>query len=223
MVEIDVKNIDGQVINKLEVDETKIPVKGTGDNPLYFYVKAYLANQRSGTACTKTRGEVSGGGRKPWRQKGTGRARVGSIRSPLWRGGGVVFGPKPRDFSEKITKSLKLSAYRAALKRALVERKIILIDEIALSSHKTKEMIKILTAIGIDVGVDNCLFVVSSISNELYLASRNIPDLWVLLAKDVNPYDLLWAKRIVVVRDAWDLLWERINRKRKGLTNEDEV
>ncbi len=218
-MELSIKDLNGNETGKLEFNPEDIPVKGNGNNPLYFYIKAYLANQRSGTASTKTRGEVSGGGRKPWRQKGTGRARAGSIRSPLWRGGGVVFGPKPRDFSQKITRSLRLSAYRAALKRALEEAKVLLVKDLDASSPKTKEFAQALKKIGVEPGVDNCLVVVNQISNNLYLASRNIPDVWVLLAKDVNPYDLMWADKVVVDVEAWAVLMDRT--KRKGLTDEN--
>ncbi len=218
-MELTIKDLNGNETGKLEFNPEDIPVKGTGNNPLYFYIKAYLANQRSGTACTKTRGEVSGGGRKPWRQKGTGRARAGSIRSPLWRGGGVVFGPKPRDFSQKITRSLRLSAYRAALKRALEEAKVFLVKDLDTGSPKTKEFVQALKKIGVEPGVDNCLVVVNQISNNLYLASRNVPDVWVLLAKDVNPYDLMWADKVVVDVEAWSVLVDRT--KRKGLTDEN--
>ncbi len=218
-MELTIKDLNGNETGKLEFNPEDIPVKGTGNNSLYFYIKAYLANQRSGTACTKTRGEVSGGGRKPWRQKGTGRARAGSIRSPLWRGGGVVFGPKPRDFSQKITRSLRLSAYRAALKRALEEAKVFLVKDLDAGSPKTKEFVQALKKIGVEPGVDNCLVVVNQISNNLYLASRNIPDVWVLLAKDVNPYDLMWADKVVVDVEAWSVLVDRT--KRKGLTDEN--
>ncbi len=216
MVEIEVKDRDGNITGMLEIDPSEIPVKGTGNNSLYFYIKAYLANQRAGTASTKTRGEVSGGGRKPWRQKGTGRARVGSIRSPLWRGGGVVFGPKPRDFSQKITKSLRLSAYRSALRRAIEEGKITLVKSLDVDTHKTKEFKAVLEKLGANPGGENILIVVNQISNNLYLASRNIPDVVVLLAKDVNPYDLLWAEKVFVEEKSWEVLLER-TKKKKGI------
>ncbi len=216
MAEIQIKDKEGKIVGSVEINPSDIPVKGTGNNPLYYYVKAYLANQRAGTASTKTRGEVSGGGRKPWRQKGTGRARVGSIRSPLWRGGGVVFGPKPRDFSQKITKSLRLSAYRSAMRKAIEEGKITLVESLDVDSYKTKDFKRFLEKLGVRPGVDNILVVVNQISNNLYLASRNIPDVWVLLAKDVNPYDLLWAEKILVDKASWEVLIER-TKKKKGI------
>ncbi len=216
MAEIQILDREGKVTATIEVNPSEIPVKGSGEKPLYFYVKAYLANQRAGTASTKTRGEVSGGGRKPWRQKGTGRARAGSIRSPLWRGGGIVFGPKPRDFSEKITRSLRLSAYRSALKKAIEEGKIKLVESLDADTHKTKDFKALLEKLGVRPGIDNTLVVVNQISNNLYLASRNIPDVWVLLAKDVNPYDLLWAEKILVDKESWDVLMER-TKKKKGI------
>ncbi len=216
MAEIQIKDREGNVTGTVEINPLDIPVKGDGNNPLYYYVKAYLANQRAGTASTKTRGEVSGGGKKPWRQKGTGRARVGSIRSPLWRGGGIIFGPKPRNFSQKITKSLRLSAYRSAMKRAIEEGKITLVESLDVESHKTKDFKAVLEKLSVKPGIENILIVVNQISNNLYLSSRNIPDVCVLLAKDVNPYDLLWAEKILVDRASWETLIER-TKKKKGI------
>ncbi len=207
-MKVQIKDINGKTTGSLDIDLDSIAVKGTGSKALYFYLKAYRNNQRQGTVSAKTRGEVSGGGKKPWRQKGTGRARVGSIRSPLWRGGGITFGPKPRSFREKINKSLKKAAFRAALKDALItDGKVIIIESFDLDSIKTKELYNKLNALG--VSYQNCLICSKEISNELYLSSRNMANVVCKLAKDVNPFDLLWSEKIVVSKEGWE---ELINR-----------
>src|SRR5436309_2750089 len=141
-----VKDINGRGQGELEV---KFPLieDGKGTQAVHDTVVAYLANQRRGTACTKTMGEVAGTGKKPWRQKGTGRARAGSFASPLWRGGGVVFGPKPRDFSKKVSKATKQLALRKALSERLKAGDVIIVDELKLSSPKTREFVGLLSAL----------------------------------------------------------------------------
>src|SRR5262249_24680704 len=134
--------------NQGEFDVTFPLVEGgKGTQAVHDVVTAYMAAQRSGTACTKTVGEVAGTNKKPWRQKGTGRARAGSFQSPLWRGGGVVFGPKPRDFTKKVSKSTKQLALRKALTERLNEGAVVVVDELNLSAPKTKEFIGILSAL----------------------------------------------------------------------------
>ncbi len=208
-MELQVKNINGKVVDSIAIDPDSIPVKGTGSKALYFYIKAYRNNQRQGTVSAKTRGEVSGGGKKPWRQKGTGRARVGSIRSPLWRGGGIIFGPRPRSYREKINKSLKKAALRAALKDALItEGKIIIVDTLDIDSIKTKKLYERLKALG--VSYHNCLVASKQISNELYLSSRNLANVVCKLSKDINPFDILWSEKIVISKEGWEELINKI-------------
>src|SRR5947208_16604307 len=138
-----VKDIKGQSQGELEVKFALIE-NGKGTQAVHDAVVAYLANQRMGTACTKNVGEVAGTNKKPWRQKGTGRARAGSFRSPLWRGGGVVFGPKPRDFGKKVSKSTKQLALRKAWSERLKSGDVVVVDELKLSSSKTKGFIEVL-------------------------------------------------------------------------------
>src|SRR5579885_1412749 len=145
-MKIAIKNIEGKEQGELEVQFPLIE-NGRGTQAVHDVVVAYRAAQRSGTACTKTMGEVAGSGKKPWRQKGTGRARAGSFASPLWRGGGVVFGPKPRDYSKKVTKKTKQLALRKALTERINAGEVTVIDDIKLDSPKTKGFIGILNSL----------------------------------------------------------------------------
>src|SRR2546428_401087 len=145
-MKLTVKDIQGQSQGEMEV---KIPLigNGKGTQAVHDVIVAYHANQRMGTACTKTMGEVAGTGKKPWRQKGTGRARAGSFRSPLWRGGGVVFGPKPRDFSKKVSRGTKQLALRKALSERLRAGDVVVVDALKLGSPRTKDFIGVLSAL----------------------------------------------------------------------------
>src|SRR5437764_9898970 len=145
-MKLPVKDINGKDKGQLEV---KFPLVegGRGTQAVHDTIVAYLANQRMGTACTKTMGEVAGTGKKPWRQKGTGRARAGSFQSPLWRGGGVVFGPKPRDFGKKVNKSTKQLALRKALSERLKSGDVVVVDDLKLDSPKTKAFVGVLNAL----------------------------------------------------------------------------
>src|SRR5215475_2043663 len=155
--------------------EVKFPLieNGKGTQAVHDVVVAYGANQRMGTACTKTMGEVAGTGRKPWRQKGTGRARAGSFQSPLWRGGGVVFGPKPRDFGKKVAKATKQLALRKALSERLQAGDVVLLDELKLESPRTKDFVRLLSALDIK---GTALIVAQGTDKNLTLASRNVPN-----------------------------------------------
>src|SRR5579862_4051420 len=169
-MKLPVKNIQGKDHGELEV---KIPLieNGKGTQAVHDTVVAFRAAQRSGTASTKTAGEVAGTNKKPWRQKGTGRARAGSFRSPLWRGGGVVFGPKPRDFAKKVSRSTKQLALRKALSERLNAGDVLVVDELKLSSPKTKEFVGVLSALKLD-GSARC--VAHTADKNLTLAARNI-------------------------------------------------
>src|SRR5437016_2069898 len=142
-MKLTIKDIKGNSQGELEVSFALVE-RGKGNQAVHDVVTAYRAAQRSGTACTKTVGEVAGTNKKPWRQQGTGRARAGSFQSPLWRGGGVVFGPKPRDFSKRVSKSTKQLALRKALTERLSEGDVVMVDELSLSAPKTKEFIGVL-------------------------------------------------------------------------------
>jgi len=164
-------------------------------------VKMYLANQRCGLAQTKTRGEVSGGGKKPWKQKGTGRARAGSIRSPLWKGGGVVFGPRPRDYSYTIHRKAKKAALQSAILSKLQDNEVILIDKLEFDSPSTKKMANLLKSLGIR---ESCLIVIPELNETIWKSSRNIYNLKVRVASDLNAYEVVKYKRLLIVKDVLD-------------------
>ncbi|MDH5185814.1 MAG: 50S ribosomal protein L4 [candidate division WOR-3 bacterium] len=158
-------------------------------------IRNHLANQREGNAKTKSKGEVSGGGKKPWRQKHTGRARHGSIRSPIWVGGGVVFGPSPRDYSVQMPKKKKQKALLVALSDKMKTSALKVISDLTLETNKTKEMAKVLSGLGLKE--TRTLILLDSISEDLKHAARNIPNLNLKRAKDLNIYDVVGAEKII--------------------------
>src|ERR1700716_1830809 len=168
-MKLTVKDTKGKKQGELEVKFSLIE-DGKGTQAVHDVVVAYRANQRMGTACTKNVGEVAGTGKKPWRQKGTGRARAGSFASPLWRGGGVVFGPKPRDFSKKVSKSLRQLALRKALTERLKAGDVLVVDEIKFETPKTKSFVEFLSALDLN---GTALVVAASPEKNLSLASGN--------------------------------------------------
>jgi large subunit ribosomal protein L4 len=168
---------------------------------LHEYVVAYLANQRQGTHSTKTRAEVRGGGRKPWVQKHTGRARQGSIRSPLWRKGGVVFGPKPRDYSVEIPKKKKTLAKYLSIAEKIKSNDLIVVDKLNLNSHKTKEALKILK--NLNINSDKILFIDKSFDNNIKLATRNLQNVSLSRLQDLNAYIVLDNNKIIFTKEAF--------------------
>lgn len=169
-------------------------------------VKNYLANQRQGNASTKTKGLVSGGGKKPWRQKGTGRARAGSIRSPIWRGGGTVFGPLPRNYSYKLPQKVKRKALYSALTSKLEDNNVIFLNELVIHEPKTKHVRNLLKALQLDD--KKVLFVIDKEDRNLSLASRNLYLVKVTRASDLNVYDLLYYEKLVLTLNAVNFLKE---------------
>lgn len=180
-----------------------VPVK---EHLLYESVINYRANQRQGTAATKTRGEVRGGGRKPWRQKGTGRARAGSNRSPLWKGGGTTFGPKPRDYSYSLPKKARKSAMKSALSLKFAEKHFLVVENLELQEPKTKEAAAILE----NLKLDSALFVEDGENKNLFLSTRNIPRVKTVEPGRINVYDVLEHKWLVLTKRAFDALTERL-------------
>jgi large subunit ribosomal protein L4 len=166
---------------------------------MHMAVKSYLSNQRQGTQSALTRAEVSGGGRKPWKQKGTGRARQGSIRSPQWTHGGIVFAPKPRDYTLNITKKLRRLALKSALSVKAAENDIIVVDNIALDEIKTKAVAKMLEAFKID---SKALIVMPGVDEKVVKSARNIPSVKTALASDINTYEPLFHDKIIITKDA---------------------
>jgi len=199
MPEVEVKDRNNNVIEKITLPEDVFGREVRKDI-LHTAVVNYLANQRQGTHSTKTRATVRGGGRKPWRQKHTGRARHGSIRSPLWKGGAVVFGPQPRDYYYKLPKKQKRLALKTALSAKLKDNELTVIDNIALDKPKTKEMVSLLKDIGLDG--KSVLIVTADKDENVYLSARNIPGVDVTRAVDINTYDILVHDHVLVTRDA---------------------
>src|SRR5208283_4361304 len=170
-MKLTVKDIQGKDQGEFEVKFAVIE-NGKGTEAVHQTVVAFNAAQRMGTACTKNAGEVAGTNKKPWRQKGTGRARAGSFQSPLWRGGGVVFGPKPRDFATKVGRTTRQLALRKALSARLKAGDVVILDDIKLSTHKTKEFLAVLSSLQVK---GSALIVANSGDQNLRLASRNVP------------------------------------------------
>jgi large subunit ribosomal protein L4 len=207
-MKLKVTDIKGKDQGELEVSFPVVE-NGKGTQAVHDTVVAYMAAQRSGTACTKTMGEVAGSGRKPWRQKGTGRARAGSLRSPLWRGGGVVFGPKPRDFSKKVGRKTKQLALRKALSERLKAGEILLVDDLKLESPKTKEFLGVLSALDVDGTV---LVVSAEQDRNLQLAVRNLSYVELTTSDSLNTYQVLRSDKLVFSRAAFEKLQERLNK-----------
>jgi len=201
-----VKDIQGNSQGELEV---KIPLieNGKGTQAVHDVIVAYNAAQRSGTACTKTAGEVNGTNKKPWRQKGTGRARAGSFQSPLWRGGGVVFGPRPRDFSKKVSLATRKLAMRKALSERIKSNDVVVLDDIKLQTPKTQDFLAILEKLQLD---DVTLLIVSGATDKnLTLASRNVLHVELATGENLNTYQVLRSDKIIFTRSAFEALEKR--------------
>jgi len=197
MADVKVYNMSGAEVGTINLNDEIFGID-VNEHAMHLAVVQYLANQRQGTQSAKTRAEVSGGGRKPWRQKGTGRARQGSIRSPQWTGGGVVFAPKPRDYSFKLNKKLKRVALKSALTTKAVENKIIVVDELTLETVKTKEMAKVLT----NINAGQALIVMDGSNKNVILSARNIPEVKTAAVNTINVYDLLKYNTLVMTKEA---------------------
>jgi large subunit ribosomal protein L4 len=208
-MKLTIKDTKGNNQGELEV---KFPLieDGKGTQAVHDTVVAYQAAQRMGTACTKNVGEVAGTNKKPWRQKGTGRARAGSFQSPLWRGGGVVFGPRPRDFSKKVSRKTRQLALRKALSERLRAGDVVLVDDLKLGSAKTKEFIGVLSALELK---GSALFVAQAVDKNLTLASRNVPDVALTTSDVLNTYDVLRPNKLVFTRNAFEQLEARLGKE----------
>ena len=174
---------------------------------IYEMVRMQLANRRRGTASTKGRSEVRGGGKKPWRQKGTGRARAGTIRSPLWRGGGVTFGPKPRDFSIKMNKKIKKAAFRSALTQKFRDGDLIVLDELRLSEIKTKTFVDVMATLRID----EALIVTHDRDEKLFNSAKNVPLVKVLPVEGLNEFDILKYKKMILLKPCLERIEKAIS------------
>ncbi len=205
-MKLTIKNTSGKEAGELEVKFALVE-NGRGTQAVHDTVVAHNANQRMGTACTKNVGDVAGTNKKPWRQKGTGRARAGSFQSPLWRGGGVVFGPKPRDFGKKVNRTTRQLALRKALSERLKAGDVLVVDGLSLSSPKTKDFAAVLKALDV---TGTALLVADSVDKNLALASRNIEGLEVATSDTVNTYQILRPAKVVFTRGAFEKVEQRL-------------
>ncbi|HSU52807.1 MAG TPA: 50S ribosomal protein L4 [Candidatus Dormibacteraeota bacterium] len=208
-MKLTVKDSKGKNQGELEV-KFQLVENGKGTQAVHDTVVAYQAAQRMGTACTKTMGDVAGSGKKPWRQKGTGRARAGSFASPLWRGGGVVFGPKPRDFSKKVSRKTKQLALRKALSERLQAGDVVVLDELKVGSPKTTEVTGLLSALELK---GSALIVAPGVDKNLALASRNVRNLSLATSETLNTYDVLRPDKLVFTRSAFEQVEARLNKE----------
>lgn len=195
---VKVKNLKSEEVGEIELSDA---VFGAPLNKALIYsaVKCYLANQRAGTSATKTRGDTSGSGKKLWKQKGTGRARIASLRSPLWKGGGNVHGPQPRDWSYTIPKKVRRGAMRSVLSERLREGGLVIVEGFQLQSHKTKDFASTLAALGLN---KRTLIIDSGRNDNLTLSSRNIRDVTLASPGTVNIYDILTHEQLALSREA---------------------
>ena len=206
MSKLPLKNVKGDSVGDYEVADNLL-VLDKGDHAVHEAVVAYQANQRTGTASTLRKWEVNGSGKKPWKQKGLGRARAGYKQSNIWRGGHVAHGPQPRDFSKKLTKKAARLAFRRALSAKIDQGEVTVIDELALSAPKTKEFAAVLKNLGLDRGG---LFIVAEAGDNLLLAARNIPRVELATAKLVNVYQILRYKNVIVTQAGMEALEQRL-------------
>jgi large subunit ribosomal protein L4 len=207
MPTIEVKNLSNEAVGELELKD-EIFDAPFNEALIYDAVKNYLTNQRQGTVKTKTRGNVSGSGKKLWKQKGTGRARISSLRSPLWKGGGNVHGPLPRDWSTELPRKMKRGALKSALSERLREGNLVVVEGFHLETHKTKAFTGVAEAMGWNT---KTLIVETNPTQNLVLSSRNIQGFKVAADVNVNIYDVLYHEKIVFTREAINLLQERLS------------
>ena len=205
---VKVMNLKNEEVGELELSDEVF------DAPLnkpliYEAVKNYLANQRAGTSATKTRGDVSGSGKKLWKQKGTGRARIASIRSPLWKGGGNVHGPQPRDWSYRVPKKVRRGAIKSVLSERLREGGLVIVENFELQSHKTRDFAATLASLGFDKRT----LIVDSVNANLALSSRNLREVTCVSPGSVNVYDLLTHEQLALSRDAAAQLDKQLSNK----------
>ena len=203
MANVSVYNIEGKEVGSIELNDAVFGVE-VNEHLVHMAVVNQLANNRQGTQSAKTRSEVSGGGRKPWRQKGTGHARQGSTRAPQWTGGGIVFAPKPRDYSFNMNKKEKRIALLSALSSKVAESKIVVLDEFKLDEIKTKKFVEVMN----NLKVENALVVLEGENKNVVLSGRNIPSVKVTATNEINTYDVLKYTTLVVTKAAVEKLEE---------------
>ncbi len=203
MAKVSVYNMEGKEVGSVDLNDAVFGVE-VNEHLVHMAVLQYLANNRQGTQKAKTRSEVSGGGRKPWRQKGTGHARQGSIRAPQWKGGGVVFAPVPRDYSFKLNKKEKRAALKSVLSDKVNTESLIVVDELKFDEIKTKSFAKVMT----NLKVDNGLVVLADNDANVVLSARNLANVNTTPVNNLGVYDVLKAKKLVVTKDALEKIEE---------------
>ena len=198
MPKVNVYNMLGEEVGEIELNNDVFGIE-VNEHVVYEVVKNQLANKRQGTQSVKTRAEVRGGGRKPWRQKGTGRARHGSTRSPIWVGGGVTFAPKPRDYSYKVPKKVRRLAMKSALTSKVENKEIIVVDELSFEAPKTKDMVNTLK----NLNADKKALIVTAESNlNIIKSASNIPNVETTVVNNLNVYDILKYNSLIITKDA---------------------
>jgi large subunit ribosomal protein L4 len=205
MSAVKIVNVENQEVGEITLDPNVFDVE-IKEYLLHDMVRYQLAGRRAGTACTKTRVEVKGGGKKPWKQKGTGRARSGSRTSPLWRGGGVVFGPKPRDYSFKLNKKVSRQALAVALSAKKLADNLMVLDDFPMETIKTKNFLQVMK----NLNVGNGLIVLSEQDENLYKSARNVRDFKILPVEALNVYDILLHEKLVLLKPAVSGLEQRV-------------
>ena len=203
MAKVSVYNMEGKEVETMELDDAVFGVE-VNEHLVHMAVVQQLANNRQGTQKAKTRSEVRGGGRKPWRQKGTGHARQGSTRAPQWTGGGVVFAPTPRDYSFKLNKKEKRAALKSALSSRVAENKFVVVDELKFDAIKTKDFAKVMS----NLGVEKALVVINDNDTNIVMSAKNIPTVKTASISTINVYDILKYNTVVVTKDAVNTIQE---------------
>ena len=203
MAKVSVYNMEGKEVETMELDDAVFGVE-VNEHLVHMAVVQQLANNRQGTQKAKTRSEVRGGGRKPWRQKGTGHARQGSTRAPQWTGGGVVFAPTPRDYSFKLNKKEKRAALKSALSSRVAENKFVVVDELKFDAIKTKDFAKVMS----NLGVEKALVVINDNDTNVVMSAKNIPTVKTASISTINVYDILKYNTVVATKDAVNTIQE---------------
>ncbi|HIV34347.1 MAG TPA: 50S ribosomal protein L4 [Candidatus Blautia intestinigallinarum] len=197
MANVSVYNMEGNEVGTMELNDAVFGVE-INEHLVHLAVVRQLANKRQGTQKAKTRSEVSGGGRKPWRQKGTGHARQGSIRAPQWTGGGVVFAPVPRDYSVKMNRKERIAALKSALTAKVQDNKLIVVDDLKMDTIKTKNMQNVLN----NLKAEKALVIMPAVDQNVVLSARNIPEVQTATVNTINVYDVMKHKTLVLTKDA---------------------
>ena len=211
MANINVLNLNGEKVKDRKLKDNIWGIE-PNDAVLHNAIVLNMANSRQATASTKTRSEVSGGGRKPWRQKGTGNARQGSIRATQWRGGGIVFGPNPnKNYTKKMNKKERRLALKSALAYKVIDKELIVVDELKFATSKTREMVNLLTKLNIEV--NKVLVVVEELTDNIILSARNLANVKVITFDEVNAFDVVSADNMLIEVSAMDKLEEVLSRE----------